>query len=139
MKWLFSFLAFGSMLIFVAPSASAQIDEDLLVGQVEFRVSCASCHGLDGKGKGPVALFLTTKPADLTLLAAGNNGAFPHQTIFEILDGRADKGVHGDTAMPVWGARYLQEFEMFGGDQDDSALVEARITRLVNYLETIQE
>ena len=139
MKWIFPFLAFSSVLALLAPSASAQTDEDLLVGQVEYRVSCASCHGLDGKGKGPVALFLTTKPADLTLLAVGNGGIFPHQTIHEILDGRAGNGVHGDTAMPVWGARYLKEFEMFGGDQDDSALVEARITRLVNYMETIQE
>ena len=35
-------------------------------GRVSFRLYCASCHGEDGEGNGPVAKFLTIEPADLT-------------------------------------------------------------------------
>ena len=132
-------LTLAGMLTMLAPPANAQIDEDLAVGQVEYQFSCASCHGLDGKGEGPVSLFLTAKPSDLTQMSAGNNGQFPSQVIFETIDGRVDGGVHGSRTMPVWGARYLKEFQNFGGEQNNAALVEARITRLVNFLETIQE
>lgn len=31
-----------------------------------FRINCTQCHGVDGKGTGPVAAFLKNKPADLT-------------------------------------------------------------------------
>lgn len=132
-------LTLAGALVMLAPFVNAQTDQDLAVGQVEYQFSCGSCHGLDGKGVGPIALFLTAKPSDLTQLSAGNNGRFPAQVVFETIDGRTDSGVHGSSTMPVWGARYLKEFKDFGAEQDNAALVEARITRLVNYLETIQE
>ena len=31
-----------------------------------FHINCTQCHGMDGKGTGPVAAFLKNKPADLT-------------------------------------------------------------------------
>jgi len=31
-----------------------------------FHINCTQCHGVDGKGTGPVAAFLNNKPADLT-------------------------------------------------------------------------
>ena len=35
--------------------AAAAQAEDLDIGKSEFRSSCASCHGTDAKGKGPVS------------------------------------------------------------------------------------
>ena len=36
-------------------------------GSELFHINCSQCHGLDGKGDGPIANFLQkTKPADLT-------------------------------------------------------------------------
>ena len=36
------------------------------VGGRAFATHCASCHGTDGRGAGPVAAALRTPPADLT-------------------------------------------------------------------------
>jgi cytochrome c553 len=43
----------------------------------EYIASCATCHGEDGKGNGPLSAELKTRPADLTVLAKKNNGVFP--------------------------------------------------------------
>lgn len=34
-------------------------------GKMEYESKCASCHGLKGKGDGPVAPSLSTRPAGL--------------------------------------------------------------------------
>ncbi len=38
-------------------------------GQFEYRMGCAACHGVDGKGKGPISSQVKVQPADLTVLA----------------------------------------------------------------------
>jgi mono/diheme cytochrome c family protein len=65
--------------------ASAQ-DND--TGKMEYQSSCAACHGIDAKGGGPVSKELKTPPADLTVLAKHNNGVFPSDRVFQIIDGR---------------------------------------------------
>lgn len=40
--------------------------EELASGKKVFTTICASCHGLSGKGDGPAAAALPTKPADFT-------------------------------------------------------------------------
>jgi len=39
--------------------------ESIAAGQVLFSASCAPCHGITGKGDGPVGLTLNPRPADL--------------------------------------------------------------------------
>ena len=39
--------------------------ESVAAGQVLFSSSCAPCHGVEGKGDGPVGLTLNPRPADL--------------------------------------------------------------------------
>ena len=73
------------------------------VGKLEYQASCASCHGADGKGTGPVAPSLTKKPADLTTLAKQNNGVFPFGRIYETIDGQIEVKSHGTREMPVFG------------------------------------
>jgi mono/diheme cytochrome c family protein len=41
-----------------------------------FRFYCASCHGREGKGDGPVASALNRRPPDLTTIARRNGGRF---------------------------------------------------------------
>ena len=45
-------------------------------GREIFRYYCATCHGRDGRGNGPVAGELKVKPANLTRLAADNGGTY---------------------------------------------------------------
>ena len=74
------------------------------VGRAIFKSYCASCHGREARGDGPVAKYMEVAPSDLTGIAARNGGTFPDDYIAEMIDGR-EKGVrgHGSKEMPIWG------------------------------------
>ena len=117
----------------------------LRLGKVEYLNNCASCHGADAMGDGPVASVLSVKPTDLTMIAKNFNGKFPHEHIYKVIDGREMINPHGDTDMPVWGQRYIAKAHTEAdriayplGEGDAEALVFGRITSLVGYLESIQ-
>jgi mono/diheme cytochrome c family protein len=119
----------------------AQPEENL--GKREYLRSCASCHGVSGKGDGPVAKSLSPPPADLTKLAEANHGVFPISRVYEIIDGRIERLVHGSRDMPVWGERYMEG--MISRDSPDfqskelaEAIMRARILALVEYISTLQ-
>ncbi|MFP5237747.1 MAG: c-type cytochrome [Acidobacteriota bacterium] len=94
---------------------------------------CASCHGKDGKGNGPVANELKTAPSDLTLLSRQNNGKFPDVHVAAVLRFGANVPAHGSEEMPVWG-KVLGRM-----DARHSQITELRIANLSHYLESIQE
>jgi len=134
--------------LFLATSVAA---EEELIGSDEYRTSCLSCHGVGGRGDGPLARFLTVKPTDLTALARNNGGqypnlkagAYPFLRVYQVVDGRADVAAHGDRAMPVWGKRYLMEQPMtpsagpYAGAYEK--VVRGRILELVYYIQSIQQ
>ncbi len=98
-----------------------------------FRAHCAACHGLDGKGHGPVAAALKGKPADLTLLAKNNGGEFPVERVQKFISGDDPSlPAHGSREMPVWGPIFHQ-IEV---DQDFGNV---RMQNLIEYLRTIQQ
>jgi mono/diheme cytochrome c family protein len=103
-----------------------------LSGADLFRTYCASCHGVNGTGSGPLAGQLRRSPPDLTRYAVRNGGVFPVERVRRIIDGR-DVGVHGDRSMPVWGDVFKRESRA----GDDTAA--ARIEALVTFLRSIQE
>src|ERR1700682_1198964 len=74
----------------------------VVTGGSEYRKFCAQCHGLSGKGDGPVASELKTPPADLTLIAKKNNGTFPYQQVFDTISGKYVVKSHGTRDMPMW-------------------------------------
>src|SRR6516162_9525776 len=88
-------------------AAAAQAAEDLDIGKAEFQSSCASCHGTDGKGKGPVSEQLKGPPPDLTMLAKNNNGVFPTNAAYEIIYGLKTIPAHGTREMPIWGYQFI--------------------------------
>ena len=95
------------VLIFLIEFQSKAISQDPDIGQANFVTYCAECHGVDGKGTGPRSRTLTTKPADLTLLAKKNKGKFDPGTIFQIIDGRSPRATgHLSQEMPIWGCRH---------------------------------
>ena len=141
---------FGLIVIGVTSMAfQAAHAEEETIGSDEYRTSCLSCHGVGGRGDGPLAQYLTVKPTDLTALAKNNGGqypnikagAYPFLRVYQIIDGRAAIEVHGDRAMPVWGNRYLAEqpagVTPFGGEYEK--VVRGRILELVYYIQSIQQ
>lgn len=93
---------------------------------------CASCHGMDGKGKGPVAPALKTTVPDLTTIQKRRAGKFPTADLEKFILGEGDiKAAHGSADMPVWGPL----FRRVEKDQD-LGLVRAR--RVVEYIQTLQ-
>ena len=90
--------------VIVSSNVSARA-EDPDAGKAEYLSSCATCHGSDGKGKGPHSSKLKTKPADLTLFAKRNKGVFPLSAVYDAIDGRNAIGSHGIRDVPIWGPR----------------------------------
>jgi hypothetical protein len=105
--------------------------QDIEIGKMEYQSSCAACHGADAKGNGPVSKDLKTQPANLTVLAKNNNGVFPYDRVYQIIDGRDSTiASHGTREMPVWGYR-------FGPPQ--AFRFKHRIIAVINYLKSVQE
>lgn len=109
------------------------------VGSEAFRVACAVCHGMDGRGGGEFADVLTVRPPDLTRLSQTNDGVFPYLRVFQTIDGRASIRAHGTPVMPIWGDTFSREIGQAAGPFGTELLVRARIVALVDYIETIQQ
>lgn len=120
------------------------------VGKSEFQSSCASCHGPDGKGNGPLRAQLRTPPSDLTVLARNNNGVFPATALYEIIDGSKAVASHGNREMPIWGERFNpiislphsvdpSYWKLAGPDQSPEVVVRKRILAVIDYLGRIQQ
>lgn len=119
----------------LAQAKSERVD----LGKREFEAKCASCHGVSGKGNGPLAELLTKRAADLTALAKRNGGVLPIARMYEVIDGGA-VAAHGTRDMPVWGLEYrLQAAEHYGElPYDPDAYVRMRILSLIDYINRIQ-
>ena len=99
-------------------------------GAGEFRTYCAVCHGINGRGDGPMADKLTRRPSDLTRLSKDNGGSFPETFVYQSIDGRRIVLFHGTREMPIWGDRFRRN-----GDEET---LDARIDALVRHVESIQ-
>jgi hypothetical protein len=103
-----------------------------LEGSDLFHSYCASCHGTDGKGDGPAAKALVTKPADLTTIAKRNGGTFPAKRIEHTIAGDEVITAHGSPEMPIWGPIFHQI-------EQDRDLGNIRLRNLAKYIESIQQ
>jgi len=105
-------------------------------GKVLYHRYCASCHGMDGKGDGPVAASLRRPPTDLTTLARRAGGSFDEASVVTVIDGRRFVAEHGPREMPVWGVVFEEELK----DQSYTrytGLLRSRV--LADYLRSIQQ
>jgi mono/diheme cytochrome c family protein len=103
-------------------------------GKQSFVNYCAPCHGVDGRGQGPVAAMLVQKPADLTLLAKNNHGVYPDAHVVSVIQFGAEMhSAHGTKDMPVWGPIFGSTDRQ--GTNDVHAI---RVFNLSKYLKTLQ-
>jgi mono/diheme cytochrome c family protein len=106
---------------------------DSISGRDSFEFYCASCHGMTGKGDGPMASALKTRPSELTSLARRNGGAFPRDRVLAIVTGNGRQvQAHGSSDMPVWGP-------IFRGLDPSERRVEQRLENIVEHIESLQE
>jgi mono/diheme cytochrome c family protein len=113
-------------------SPAPSLAPESLAGRDSFELYCASCHGRQGKGDGPIASALKTRPADLSALASRNGGSFPKQAVVTFVEGSGRAvPVHGTAEMPVWGPifRALERSDVRG---------RVRLDNLVAYVESLQ-
>ena len=101
-------------------------------GREMFDNYCASCHGKDGLGNGPVTVALKQSPANLTTLTARNDGKFPELRVSQAILGDYEIAAHGSREMPVWGS-------LLGSlDNRSPAMVRLRVQNLTDYVRTLQ-
>jgi mono/diheme cytochrome c family protein len=85
-------LVIAGLVLMPAGSAAwggqADTGPSTLAGSYTFKTYCASCHGKEAKGDGPLADSLRFRPPDLTLLARRNGGTYPAEAIYRTIEGR---------------------------------------------------
>jgi mono/diheme cytochrome c family protein len=136
---LYSSLLIAVFAIWIAGAkTSPTVDETLPPnyvpsGKLVYQQYCATCHGTDAKGTGPMASFLKTRPSDLTLLTKRHGGKFPKEYVRSVLEFGPGPSAHGSSDMPTWGPifRYF--------DKQNERAVQQRITNMCNYLTSLQE
>lgn len=133
-----SALVASILAIAIPASVSAQ---DINIGKDLYDQYCATCHGADGGGSGPLTEIMMDKPSDLRKLAANNEvdpGVFPMLRVIHVIDGRSGLRAHGGP-MPTYGNVFMAE--TVDSHEKVGAVLETRgrILSLAMYLESIQE
>ncbi|MCR8547375.1 cytochrome c [Salipiger sp. P9] len=131
-----------SLIIFalaLAPLASGVSAQDADVGRALYHTHCATCHGLEGRGDGPMSGVLTVKPVNLTELAAANGGVFPLERVVMRIDGRDPLVSHG-SPMPVYGDYFARSFDVpIKAPSGQPVMTSQPVVDLIAYLREIQK
>lgn len=117
-----------------AGAARAEESSEAQAGHNLYEQHCYVCHGLRGKGDGPLAEELRVAPADLTGISQRRGGVFPEVELREIIDGRRRVRGHGPANMPLWGDVFSRQSP--GAEYE--AEVRDKVQSLVDYLKSIQ-
>ena len=136
------FVALASLVLMMAvvgsvsaqtPSRPPRLGLSSVYGPDLFRFYCASCHGPDGRGGGPVAPTLKLRVPDLTMMSSRERGVFPKARVIAIVSGDQSPAIpsHGSREMPVWGP-------IFRALDPGDSLNKARIENVVAYVESLQ-
>jgi len=127
-------VAAALLLAALADPAAAQRARVLADGQEDYEQYCAACHGPNGEGDGSMADILVIPPADLTQIAARNDGEFPFWRIYAIIQGEEEVQGHDTFQMPLAQAR----FERFEG-RPGFLPTHVRLLQLTHFVESLQK
>lgn len=131
MKHAFSICALAAT---VALPAAAQ---DTRPGEELYLRYCATCHGLDATGHGPMRPVLTVQPVDLTRLTVENAGEFPLVRVIKRIDGRDPLVSHG-SPMPVYGPLFEGQDTSLKTKAGQPILTSQPVAELVAYIQSLQ-
>jgi len=120
-----------------ALTASAGFAQDSDKGADLYVGHCATCHGSEGTGQGPMAGVLLIKPVNLTTLAAKNDGVFPTARVVARIDGRDPLVSHG-SPMPVYGFFFQGKDKAVKAPSGQPIMTSTPIVDLLTYLQSIQ-
>ncbi|MEX0309240.1 MAG: cytochrome c, partial [Tateyamaria sp.] len=111
---------------------------DVGTGATLYHRHCATCHGTEARGDGPMRPALLLQPSNLRKLTADNNGTFPIARVVSRIDGRDPLVSHG-SPMPVYGWYFEGEDTALKAENGQPILTSKPIVDLMAYLESIQE
>ncbi len=106
-------------------------------GKLLYERNCVSCHGVTGRGDGPLSAGLGTAPADLTQIAARRDGVWPMLEVMSILDGYF-RATNPREDMPVFDDFLDDDMVEFDTGNGLTTLAPEKLIEVVNYLESIQ-
>ena len=89
----------GLGLLLLATTVMSATAADVAATRKEFVKFCSKCHGTEGKGDGPQADALTTKPRDFT--DCGRMKGISDETLFTAVK-EGGESVHLSKDMPAW-------------------------------------
>ena len=124
----------GALLVLLLTCVPTYAGDD--AGRTLYLRYCASCHGREGRGDGPVAPALGEKPTDLTQIAATHGGTFPFLAVCEAIDGTRSVRAHGVSEMPIWGEAFQSDTS---SPLEQQLLAGGRIIVIARYLRTLQK
>jgi mono/diheme cytochrome c family protein len=126
-----------TLVVAVAPVRAQKVTREPIkpireiAGAATYKAYCTVCHGTSGRGDGPAAKALTTRPADLTTIARRHGGKFPVSEVKDAITADIEVPAHGTREMPMWGPVFRSV--------DDRSVTELRIANLVTYIEGLQQ
>lgn len=122
-------------LVLMQGAAQAQ---DVAAGAEIYGNYCATCHGEDLAGNGPMAPALLLQPPNLLHLSQRNNGVFPVVRVVMRIDGRDPLVSHG-SPMPVYGPFFDGDDVPLKAETGQPIMTSRPVVDLVAYLESVQE
>ena len=122
---------------FVALASQIGWAQDVETGEDLYMHYCATCHGIDATGQGPMAGVLLIQPTDLKSLVS-EDGVFPTARVVARIDGRDPLVSHG-SPMPVYGPYFEGQDTAIKTHEGQPILTSQPIVDLVAYLKTLQK
>jgi mono/diheme cytochrome c family protein len=126
------------LLTILLAMGSPALAQDADRGAELFGLHCASCHGREAQGNGPMASVLTVQPSNLTTLTQRYDGVFPVERVVTRIDGRDPLVSHGSD-MPVYGWFFEGQDVAAKTASGQPILTSQPVVDLMAYLETLQQ
>lgn len=122
----------------IAVMATSAMAQNIEEGAALYARHCATCHGLEATGGGPMAPVLVLQPPDLTKLTERNEGTFPVERVVMRIDGRDPLVSHG-SPMPVYGDFFDGEEAILKAETGQPVLTSVPVVDLLEYLRSVQQ